>query len=350
MGAFKRLVAYAMTRQKYLDYLRAFSAVCVIGIHTNGPFFLAPSVWSPTGIVGGVIDTTVRVGLPLFFMISGALLLAKPIDSVGHFYLRRFPKILIPFLLYSAAYYVYVHVLVKPSPISLGGFALAVVEEPQFYHLWFVYTLIGIYFIVPFISIAVGQMNNRMLWTGLFVSMALLQLRQLSPLAGLHFNGGLVAIGPWLLYFVGGYAITRLDGKRYRTTFLGLTALGFVATFFARALQLEIGIFDQGINMYALTFGVFGLFMGVKRYPAEGSIADRSISTIGKFSYEIYLVHAIVLAYLRDSVFRMGQDHPIRDTFLLTASVLLASLAIAMLVQTLITGPCVKAVNRLSHT
>ena len=338
-----------MTRQKYLDYLRAFSAICVIGIHTHGPFFQKAAIWSQTGIVGGVIDTTVRVGLPLFFMISGALLLGKVYDSVSRFYLKRFPKILIPFLLYSAAYYVYVHLVEKPSPMSFGDFWMTVIREPQFYHLWFVYTLIGIYFIVPFISIAVTPMNTRMLWTGLLVSLALLQMRQLSPLVGLQINGSLVAIGPWLLYFVGGYAITRLDGERYRTTFLSLTAAGFITTFFARALQLEIGIFDQGINMYALTFGMFGLFMSAKHYPPAGSIVDRSISTIGKFSYEIYLVHAVVLAYLRDSMFRMGQDHPIRDTFLLTASVFLASLAIAMLVQTLITGPCVKAVNRLSR-
>ncbi|WP_236901378.1 acyltransferase [Cupriavidus necator] len=336
-----------MTRQKYVDHLRAFSAICVIGIHTHGPFFHKPAMWSPTGIVGGIIDTTVRVGLPLFFMISGALLLTKPCDSVSRFYLRRFPKILIPFILYSAAYYVYGHLVEKPSPMSFGDFWMAIVREPQFYHLWFVYTLIGIYFIVPFISIAVTQMDNRMLWTGLLVSMTLLQLRQLSPLVGLHINGSLVTIGPWLLYLVGGYAITRVDGKRYRPAFLTLTALGFVTTFFARAWQLEIGIFDQGLNMYALSLGVFGLFMSSTRLPADGAILDRVMNTISTYSYEIYLVHPLVLVWLRDKVFEMTEFHPIWNTFLLTSTVLLGSLLVAAVIQTFVTGPCLRVADRL---
>ena len=331
-----------MTRQKYLDYLRAFSAICVIGIHTHGPFFQKPAIWSPTGIVGGIMDTTVRVGLPLFFMISGALLLAKPYASASRFYLKRFPKILIPFTLYSAAYYVYVHTVERPSPMSVGDFGIALLREPQFYHLWFVYSLIGLYFIAPFLSAAVNLISTRTLWAGILVLLAILQVRTFSPLAGIQINGAIFLVSPWLLYFGGGYAITRLDAHQFKRVFFGLTVFGFISTFFARAVHLQIGIFDQSLNMYSLAFGVFGLFMGAKQLPADGAILDRVMSTISKYSYEIYLVHPLVLVWLRDTVFEMTELHPIWNTFLLTSTVLIVSLLVAALVQTLITGPCLR--------
>ncbi|MGO4412128.1 acyltransferase [Cupriavidus sp. KB_39] len=337
-----------MTRQKYLDYLRAFSAICVIGIHTHGPFFQKPAIWSPTGIAGGIMDTTVRVGLPLFFMLSGALLLAKPYDSVSRFYLKRFPKILIPFVLYSAAYYVYVHTVEKPSPMSFSDLVIALVREPQFYHLWFVYSLIGLYFIAPFLSIAISRVPTRTLWTGILVLLAILQVRQFSHLAGIGINGALFLVSPWLLYFVGGYAITRLDAHQYSLAFFGLTVFGFISTFFARAAHLQIGIFDQGLNMYALAFGVFGLFMGAKHLPADGAILDRLMSTISKYSYEIYLVHPLILVWLRDTVFKMTELHPIWNTFVLTSTVLFGSLLVAAVIQTLVTGPCLRAADLFS--
>ncbi|WP_313819278.1 acyltransferase [Cupriavidus sp.] len=337
-----------MTRQKYLDYLRAFSAICVIGIHTHGPFFQKPAIWSPTGIVGGIMDTMVRVGLPLFFMISGALLLATPYASASRFYLKRFPKILIPFILYSAAYYAYVHTFEKPSPMSVSDFGMALVREPQFYHLWFVYSLIGLYFITPFLSVAVNQIATRTLWTAILILLAILQVRVFSPLAGIQINGAIFLVSPWLLYFAGGYAITRLDAHQYKLAFLGLTLFGFISTFFARAAHLQIGIFDQSLNMYALAFGVFGLFMGAKQLPADGAILDRVMSTISKYSYEIYLVHPLVLIWLRDKVFEMTEFHPIWNTFLLTSTVLFGSLLVAAVIQTLVTGPCVRVADRLA--
>jgi peptidoglycan/LPS O-acetylase OafA/YrhL len=39
----------------------------------------------------------VRAGLPIFFMLSGALLFAAPARSPGAFYLRRLSRLLIPF-------------------------------------------------------------------------------------------------------------------------------------------------------------------------------------------------------------------------------------------------------------
>lgn len=337
-----------MARQQYLDYLRAFCTLCVIGIHTSGPFFRSSPAWSLTGVAGGVIDTTVRVGLPLFFMISGALLLAKPSASPGQFYLRRFPKILVPFLLYSAIYYTYTHTVEKPSSMALDDFFLSVAQGPQYYHLWFVYALIGIYLVTPFLSLAISHTSDRTLWTALLVMLTALQIRQLAPMVDLQLDPQLFLVSPWLLYFVGGYAMARLYEEHWRwAAFLGLAVLGIVSTFFARAYRLQFGIFDQGLNMYALSFGVFGLFISARRFLAERSILGRTIQVVAKYSYEIYLVHPLVLLWLRDKVFGMTSAHPIWNTFALTAAVLVVSLLVAAAIQTIATGPCLRLVNRL---
>ncbi len=334
-----------MTRQKYLDHLRAFSAICVIAIHTTGPFFRASGVWTPTGIAGGLIDTTVRVGLPLFFMISGALLLAQPPSSPAAFYRRRLPRVVVPFVLYSAAYYVYVHTVERPGPMSIGDFAMALLSAPQYYHLWFVYTLIGIYLFTPFLAQAVQGLSQRSIWGCIVVLIVVLQLKQLGPLFGIKPYESFFIANAWVIYFGAGYAITRLEADKHRRFFLALAAVGFVATFVARGFKVPIGVFDQGLNMYLLAFGAFGLFASMQGFAPEHSLPDRIVSTIGKYSYEVYLVHPLVIIFLRDKVFEMGYDHPIWNTFALTSTVLCGSLAVALLIQTFVSAPILRVLQ-----
>lgn len=67
-----------------------------------------------------------------------------------------------------------------------------------------------------------------------------------------------------------------------------------------------------------------------------------------KHSYEIYLAHPLVLPWLRDKVFGMTSMHPIWNMVALTTAVLVGSLLVVAVIQTLITGPCLRLINRLA--
>ena len=83
-------------RIKYLDDLRVIGIFAIILVHVA-------SLWVTSTIVGvdwqKLASTIGNIGVPIFLMISGALLLNKNYPTVSGFYKRDFPES--PFHLYS---------------------------------------------------------------------------------------------------------------------------------------------------------------------------------------------------------------------------------------------------------
>jgi peptidoglycan/LPS O-acetylase OafA/YrhL len=95
-------------RIQYLDVLRVLSMLSVVFIHSADSSLKAnpgSTVWH----FANVLTSLASASVPLFFMISGALLLNSPrTDSVCFTLRARLPRVLIPFLLWSlisVAYY-----------------------------------------------------------------------------------------------------------------------------------------------------------------------------------------------------------------------------------------------------
>ncbi|MCE4257861.1 acyltransferase family protein, partial [Escherichia coli] len=56
-----------------------------------------------------LLNPVFRVSLPLFFMISGYLILNSKIDSLFEFYKKRIKTIALPFLFFSFIHYCFFH-------------------------------------------------------------------------------------------------------------------------------------------------------------------------------------------------------------------------------------------------
>ena len=79
----------------------------VIVLHALGDYFYKESSFgSSLWWCLGFINEFCRTGVPLFFMISGFLLLKEDIPDIKEFYKRRFTKICIPLACYNVFYYV----------------------------------------------------------------------------------------------------------------------------------------------------------------------------------------------------------------------------------------------------
>ncbi len=94
-------------RVEYLDILRALSMLSVVFLHTVAGNLRAnygSAVWHLSNVLSSLVDTAV----PLFFMISGALLLgsAKTL-SLDYTLKKRVPRVLVPFVVWSLVYVAY---------------------------------------------------------------------------------------------------------------------------------------------------------------------------------------------------------------------------------------------------
>ena len=125
------------TRHEGLDVLRALAAFFVIGIHTSGQY-LAPEHWqSSNGYVAALVQGFVQIGVPLFFMLSGAFLLAQPIEKPSTFYRKRLPRLLIPLAVWLPLYYLYFWI----KGADVAEYALHLFWAKGYFHLWFLFRL-----------------------------------------------------------------------------------------------------------------------------------------------------------------------------------------------------------------
>jgi surface polysaccharide O-acyltransferase-like enzyme len=85
-------------------------------------------------------------------MVSGALLLRNPEDA-STFFKKRLSKLIIPLVFWSVFYYtLYLTINSSIGDFSFRGIITNIVLTPAAGHLWFVYAILGIYFLVPVLS------------------------------------------------------------------------------------------------------------------------------------------------------------------------------------------------------
>jgi surface polysaccharide O-acyltransferase-like enzyme len=77
-------------------------------------------------------------------MISGATLLRKQ-EPLSDFFKKRLSKLAIPLIFWSCFYLWWLYY----NGVEIGNWALRIISGPTMYHLWFFYTLIGLYLFVP---------------------------------------------------------------------------------------------------------------------------------------------------------------------------------------------------------
>ena len=82
----------------YLDFLRCLAICFVVVLHSIASTLVNPEFYQcSTWYLCMLINPFVRTGVPLFFMISGYLLLRRPnTEHIGDFYRHNIPKLVIP--------------------------------------------------------------------------------------------------------------------------------------------------------------------------------------------------------------------------------------------------------------
>lgn len=165
------------------DYLRLFAMCSVIFMHMASAQLRGERGlgWHAANILTSLAFTAV----PLFFMMSGALLLSgSRTANLRLLWRKRIPRLLLPLLFWSL-----VHVVLfrfwggKTTQESLDSL-LAVPYKPVYGHLWYMYTLIALYAISPFLfhmTRAMDQPARRYLAWLIFGILALDAVRMLAP-------------------------------------------------------------------------------------------------------------------------------------------------------------------------
>ncbi|HEX8993193.1 MAG TPA: acyltransferase family protein, partial [Anaerolineales bacterium] len=248
-----------------------------------------------------------RVGVPLFFMLSGFLLLPR-MESLRSFYGKRMLKIVVPFIAWSAIY-ISLECASKPGLCTRDYLLQYVLLKKSYFHLWFLYSLIAIYFIVPLLRLMVRPgAGQTFLWYLIVLWVIFQPVRTLMD-EFLHWDININAplTTGFLPYFILGYLLGEMALTRRRLVLAGLAfALGSLITVLGTyLLTRSTGEFNGYFYDY-VTIGVMlataGAFLLLRRLSDVGFFATERFHSFMRWvagsTFGVYLVHILVLGGL----------------------------------------------------
>lgn len=287
----------------YYDFLRAFAIIAIILCHVDG--MIGYSFRSLKLALPGLFTTVALTGVPLFFMLSGALLLNKNY-SLEEFYKKRFTRIIYPFLLWIVITSIIGVVFLNWTDTEILNFIFGI-NTPT----WYIWSLIGIYLLMPMINAYLKEYDLKGLEIFLIIWVITLLFNSyepllLKPLELRYFSGyvGYVALGYYL------------DNKQFKLSDKTILYSN-IAVFAVSTLIHMINMYYQ-LNLYTeyyqniiIATQAASLFLMIK-YWDKCSLNPKSIynriksNFIGKMivsisicSYGMFLGHYIILQCIK---------------------------------------------------
>lgn len=140
-----------------IDLLRVLSMFLVIVIHVSNYYCRANDDISPVSFyIAIVYNILARVAVPIFFMISGALLLNREYDEKKNN--QRIFRMVVVLVVSTIVYLIwdqyYLHKTITNS--------IEILFIPERKMLWFLYVMIGLYIALPFIKVMVDHMDEKL--------------------------------------------------------------------------------------------------------------------------------------------------------------------------------------------
>ncbi|MBD3346600.1 MAG: acyltransferase family protein [Chitinivibrionales bacterium] len=153
---------YETDRLLWPEIMKIAALFAVILIHSAAPLLVRyQKVGSTAWWIGNLYDSAARWCIPVFVMLSGTFLIDKADGSLlGRFLRRRVRRVLIPFLVWSGLYFLW-RIYINHEPLAFKNFFTLIFLEPVYYHLWFLYILIGLYLIAPIVNVYMQHASTR---------------------------------------------------------------------------------------------------------------------------------------------------------------------------------------------
>ena len=293
----------------WIDAARIVAVLAVISIHVVSRLVtnrgLPESWW-----FANVVDSASRWSVPMFVMISGALLLHSDLaDEPARFYRRRFSRILLPLIAWTAIYLLYGH-FARNNPETWRAALSAVVAGLPWYHLYFLYLIAGLYLAAPFLRPLVATSSRRVLGLAAVVFMTLGVVDSLAvKWLGLGGVNAATRFVPYIGYFLAGAWLVGLAPNRSRiVTAVLVVAIGIAATAVGTDLLIDRFGLGKGRYLYEylsvttvpVSLAVFALFRWSA--PAMERVAawlpGRALATVAAATLGIYVIHPLVMVGL----------------------------------------------------
>lgn len=313
------MIEKSAERVAWLDTARITAICFVVMIHTAGSLLGKMGMADMFGWhAGNIFDSAVRSGVPLFIMVSGALLIPKR-ESIGQFYKKRFLRILLPYITWSFIYILFRIKFATPEGehVPLKKIAYAIYSGNVFFNFQFINYFIGIYLFAPFIrTIAFKKEGNDLYFFALIWSLLASFFPMLDGAGSVFLNNKMKFFidAPQFTGFIGFFVLGYLVAKA-GTRSIHIPAICFFIFFLVTACgtfylsrhysSFRVYFYDYAsINVIGMSVSVFLLIRNTFS-TIQGAIPSGITDITGSLSdmsYGVYFFHIIALYILQNGL------------------------------------------------
>ena len=284
-----------------LDTIRLIAMIFVICIHSMG--ILNENVEAPileaNYIIHLLLSSFIYMGVPLFVMLSGALLIGKSEDP-QIFLKKRLKRILIPFLIWS----IIVFCLDKITNHqtfdiiqSITDFSVKFLTSGVHGIYWYIYMLIGLYLLTPILQKVFKDISPSLRNYLIIVITLSIIIQHIIPHIYVEKSIFFKYSFPYLIYigyYIGGYYFYAYANKTKK--FHKVTICGFLIFYFIGIINTIKPFTTFPIQFFQSLF-FFGILLSTK-IKTSGNKLNTLITFISSTSYGIYLSHFLFISVL----------------------------------------------------
>lgn len=290
-----------LVHETRLDFIRVMACVAVVLLHVSArPIYMQEQLSAWAWLAGNAVSSLTHWCVPVFVMLSGALLLGSEKTTYRNMLCQRIPRMLLVLALASAFYALW-------QKFFFGGlvwaeFARALVAGQPYYHLHFFYLIIGLYFITPVLSRAIIALSEQELRHAVWVTCGLtMAVFAWSTFSRTYTPNGASYSWWYIGYFLLGHYLHRYSPQ---LPYLRILLLGYGVT--VVGTQLLAYVMGSGYlwklyfytyfspTVLAMAIGVWGI-AGRWAQGIDGAV----LRALAPLTLLVYILHPMFMELLR---------------------------------------------------
>ena len=317
-------------RDVSFDFLRVLACLMVVVMHAQPSTSQESSLW----LSFSSYATVPCIGL--FFMISGALRLTRPITDYGAYFKGIFRRIVVPVLCWNVVFG-FIGALQNNASwtdVTTYQFLLRL-NNPT---LWFIFPLLGLYLLTPILQPWLQTSSQRQQRGYLILWLCTLCLPWVKSVLSIEEGAGSIFyyFSGYVGYYLLGYYLHQHSSQQFRIFFVAFLGAWLVPAVIKLAnIQVDFYEMFWYLSIFAVAQCAFWMKISqidsLKRWLNKH---QNNFTHIARLSFGIYLVHWGGILLLRNASFSLSSFLPFPLQHL-TATILvfLASLVVAWLFQ-----------------
>lgn len=312
---------------QYINRLRILSIYLVVTAHVTIGLTMPLTPLTFNWWLGAAIFYACFCSIPLFVMISGTLLLDPSREEPPReFYRKRMIRVGVPLVVWSIVYLL-VRAFIDKEHLTAGRVFQLILTADPYYHLWFLYMIVGLYLVTPVLRTFVRHAAQR---ERVFVIVLMLILAnaygQADNVLWQNQRSIFTLFIPYTAFYLLGFELSRLDPRKMppaKYVVLGvLLCVVYLAAFTPLFIARHGGVGPGQRFLFdfftpPIVLPSIAIFWIARRREALGApitgFPKKAVEWVASTTLGIYALHPLILNRLQHAL----RNHASEGSFLL---------------------------------